>query len=471
MILFYILLILVVGGVLFGAYQSDFITNRYHFGAIALVVLLISAPLGIHVANELSVGEQIGGWNQFINGSVIRTGVDTHVCGYNLPNCHTYECDPYTVSETNFTYDDKGNITGSDTTYHTEYNDCPYVTVEYDYYAITQDFETRTVHTDVGVLDENPQVWIGCSEDCNNFVPAYQKGPGPRWKDLTARLAAGEVPSNTRITQYDNFILASTANLLRARSTDIKKYKKAGLLIDHTAGIPEPVYDDFNAIKFQTIGVSGVNVVEWSKALGKFNAVLGMNYQGDMHIVAIPASKVSSPDNYASALTAYWQSPAVDKWAIPKNAIVVVIGLSKDNTEIEWARAKTGMPHGNGAMLQALNTLLPGKFTVDRVLGENGGQIKGNKVDYKADTSAIIPKITTKDYPFERACMANCSDKGDHGRGFISLEDDVKPDIGLWSYAIVFVICLAVFGGMLAGCWRCSASFYRNHLTTKDKNE
>ena len=453
MVIFFLVLAALIGGAVYAAKYTEFETSNVRLGVLAAVVLLLVAPLSVHVANNLSVAEQIGGWNQFINGSIVEAGSTLHTCGYNQYNCNTYQCDPYEVADINYTYDEKGNVTGSYVTYHTEYNDCPYVTEQIDYWVVSKDFETITTTIDSLVLTTDPQPWVRCSQDCQYGIPPWQRGPSQQWKDYRASLDAGVAPSVTRVNQYSNYILASTANTLRARSTDINKYRKKGLLPDHTAGIPDPVVRQLDANKFQTLNLNGsVPNAEWNAALADFNTMLGMEFQGDMHIVAIPANAVSDPNNYASALTAYWQSPKVGKWAIPKNAIVVVLGIDSDGTRIKWAEARTGMPHGNGGMLNAIENYLPGAMSIERVLGDNSGNISNGEVTYSPDTSAILPKIVAKDYPFARACMSKCDDKGDHGRGFISLENDVQPDLGFLSYLVILLISGAVFAGGLALC-------------------
>jgi hypothetical protein len=77
-----------------------------------------------------------------------------------------------------------------------------------------------------------------------------------------------------------------------------------------------------------------------------------------MHIVVVPASKVSNPDAYINALVAYWQSDEYfGKWGLPKNAIAVVLGVSDDASTISWARAKIGNAGFLGGYRSALSYL------------------------------------------------------------------------------------------------------------------
>jgi hypothetical protein len=174
--------------------------------------------------------------------------------------------------------------------------------------------------------------------------------------------------------------------------------------------------------------------------------------QGDLHLVAIPDTVVGSgqSENYANALKAYWQGSKMGKKALAKNGIIVVLGVNTQNKTITWARAKTGMPVGNGEMLAAIENRLPGKpFDPDAILGNIKAQVKqddkGNlTASYQLGNSAL-EQIVFHDYPFARARMG--TGKNQTGSTFTYLKADIK--MPTWAY--VLDAFLAGFVGLLGG--------------------
>lgn len=407
------------------------------FALGTVLVLAAVIPLTDYVAERLAVADQIDGFHEFWNGSVTTATWSETACSEDGDCAHTYDCDPYQVADVHDTYDSKGNVTGSYTTYHTEYHACPYVTAERTYLLTTNIGETVTA--DSGVIAPAAGEWRAGSG-----LGGIQRGPGPLWISDAAELAKGSTPPITKQNDYSNYIIASQDSMLTQFSPDIARYRAAGIIPKmHTVGIPSVV--SVTAAKAQFVAGARGDTSVWSDAVGRFNARLGVEAQGDLHVVVIPAAKVDNPTAYINALVAYWQSPAVDKWAIAKNSIILVIGVSPSGDTIEWAQAKTGMPVGNNTMLRAIVDRLRGQpFTVPAVFGTTTGSVYANhgkvKVKYTS-TPAVMPDTVFRDFPFRRACMHDCNshDKAS-GTGFIDLADQVQAHI---SGSARFVMVLA----------------------------
>jgi hypothetical protein len=264
--------------------------------------------------------------------------------------------------------------------------------------------------------------------------------------------------------KYANYILASDSSLFKRYSGNVDQFKKAGLLPKHTAALGDDMWYDYGmrADKLQVVGgLHLANLPSWEDRLMRFNAALGSapnpvtgkGFQGDMHVVLVPANKVSNPDEYLNSLKAYWTS--LGKWSISKNGIILVIGASNDGRTVAWSRATTGMPFGNGTMIQALNTRLYGLNLDPNTLFGNvpatARQVGDkHKVDYNLSLSGAVGNIVLQKYPFIRACM-QCKSKGDTGVGYVNLKDLVP--ISTWGkivmFIIVFFLSLVLWGVML----------------------
>jgi hypothetical protein len=176
----------------------------------------------------------------------------------------------------------------------------------------------------------------------------------------------------------------------------------------------------------------------------QLNAALGMQRQGDLHIVVLKASSLPgniNPDAYFKALKAYWLN-GLDKNAFPKNGIVVAIGVNDDGTTIQWGRSGTGMPIGNESMIAMLNQQLTNApFTIERVLGKTTATVSNGSATY-ALGSGIIPQTVMGEIPFKRACM-KCKDAGEsEANGFVSLSTD-EP-VAWWGYLIIGILTLVL---------------------------
>lgn len=422
--------------------------SRTEFAVTLLTIGLIVIPLVNVVGENLAVAQQINGFKEFWNGSIIETGTSSNTCTENGDCAHTFECHGRWVPVTTTSTDANGKVTTS-TSLEYESDQCPYVTVEYDHWIRTN-IHDEPIVIDNNVFDANPAVWD--PSEGRGIPEGVRRGPSPLWTSYRDAIAAGDAPPATRINEYSNFVLATRNDVLKEFSDSIDGYLKQKLLPPHTSGVPDtdPVAG-VTAGKVQFVGgVPGSR--DWNVALARFNARLGSTLQGDMHLVVVPASKVRNADDYISALTAYWQSDKFGKWGIAKNVIVVAVGVSANGETIEWARAKTGMPLGNESMLKAFALRLDGTpFTALALFGDTTAKVVNGKPRYETTGKALIPKIVFDDFPFKRASMSG-KDKGDNGDGFVYLGDEVQADLSAGAYALMWLIVTVIAGIAWAAC-------------------
>jgi hypothetical protein len=198
------------------------------------------------------------------------------------------------------------------------------------------------------------------------------------------------------------------------------------------------------------VGISPYNRQQWEDSVMEFNAALGMELRGDLHMVIIKDSALPediSPDDYINALKAYWINE-LGKDAIAKNTILVVLGLSDNLQAVEWARADTGMPIGNGIMLAKLELQLTGaNFNLDTIMGDTYAEVRGATPFYTYG-QGIIPQVIMVEAPFERVCMT-CQDEGEeHMQGFDYIVIDVS--VGFWGYVLIIFVQLLLSGVLWA---------------------
>lgn len=396
---------------------------EFIFGG-ALCVLVVLLTLGI--GSRLAVENKIGGYQEFWNGSIVAAQSERIPCDRDGRCVNEYRCDPYTVMETRYRQvyagtDSKGNAQYRSEPYQvpvTHYHSCPYATEEFSYWLNDSFGETHEIAS--GVFSASPVEWRAGS----GIPGEVFRGVPPQWQYARDQIEAGTPPPATKVNSYVNYILASTDSLLKQYSADIKTYRKDGLLPPHTAEVPngDPLQGGWTARKFQAVGGLKADQNTWNDTLGRLNAALGSDRQGDMHVVALPASRIQNPDAYINALLAYWQGPDFGKWSLAKNGIVVVVGVNQDGTSVEWVRAKTGMPVGNGEMISALNSIKGVPFEPATLIGAPKATWKRDELSFRL-TDGEIERIVLDEHPFKRACMS-CEDPGEAG-GYVYLKAEV----------------------------------------------
>jgi hypothetical protein len=319
----------------------------------------------------------------------------------------------------------------------------PYAQKEYSY-AITDS---------LGGTFNFPGVYLKDTEAfTDTAIPAeIPRGDPAEWTDAKQRLEARDPRPVTRLFSYDNYILASGDDLLKAYSDDVEQYLEEGILPEHTAGIltdPLHGFNDSSADKVSFVGIQPSNSDQWQESVMRFNAALGSELRGDLHLVLIDSSLVDSPTNYMNALKAYWTSDAFNRRAIAKNAIIVVAGV--DGNSIDWGIASTGMPYGNEVMLRGIQNFLPGTdLDPNQVIGAprtvvtTGTETQDDEVTVTlSDTPGVLERVVLQDFPFARACM-DCKEE-DGEIGYADLVVKVQPKPWQWSIMLGIVTLLSL---------------------------
>jgi hypothetical protein len=379
--------------------------------------------------NLLSFLEYRNGWEKKAVEEVV-------VCSKDGPCVHEYECDPYRCNphECNcrcVSRDDSGICASRDcdTCWDTCHHQCPYATHEFTY----------TVATTVGEFTigqhhfaEEPVEWragSGIPGDVPRGAPAF-------WVDAKARIDAGSPGPVTTRARYDNYILASERTILKQHSSMIEQFLDAGVLPPVAHGI----HDFYYADKASFVGFTPQEEEAWQAALMDFNAALGNELGGDLHLVIAQHPTVAAnPDAYLLALKAYWQD--TDVWGddcLSKDGIIVAIG-TRDGRTAAWARAETGMPLGNEAMRVAVKNALEGvDLTPESLLGDVRGELYVHEADGKVnvrstgDVGALGTILWGLDDPETRFIPIGMTadDPGAAGGGFLYLDSEIQPKPG-----------------------------------------
>lgn len=414
------------------------------FAAAAGVILVIIAPGVSFLGTKMAQSDAVGGYKEFWNGSLKIADSKTITCTRDGSCRHTYWCDPYLVTIDDSYYDSDGNYHHSSHT-ETRWHDCPYVTQETTYW-VDDTFGDEHV-LGKSWFDEQPKAWKK-GKEIPSDVP---RGVPPQWESAKANIDAGDPDPVTKVMSYKNYLLASQETLLKQYSDQIDKYQEAGLLPEHTKNMLEdPIHDSYMADKVVfTGGMKVDNYQEWQDALGRLNSRLGNERQGDLHILIVPADTVDNPDEYMSALLAYWQSDTFGKKALSKNTIVMAVGVDQASNTVVWARAKTGVPEGNGGISSAVMTELPGLSLEPRTLiGWPKANVTGDDLTF-TPSSGKIESIVLTEFPFLRPCM-ECKDEGDNGSGYVYLKRTIHVS-AFGQVFMCFIIALLAAGTFWVG--------------------
>lgn len=419
----------------------EFVLGTVATIAVAMIVTMWIGP-------NLSRNSAINGYKEFYNGSVTQARVVPDRCEKDGSCSHTYVCDTEYIYHP-AQYDSNGRQTSAAYTEVIDHH-CPFATYELDY--VLDDNLGRTITIGDNYFEANPQPWRG-----RRSIPGDVPREAPaRWITAKQNVEAGMSDPVTGVFKYANFILASESDLYEEYSDNIAEYQKSGLLPKHTAKLGDDVLYDHSmqATKLQAVGGLKVrNIPQWNDRLMRLNAALGSDLQGDMHVVLMPANKVSNPDDYIAALKSYWMS--LEKWSISKNGIILAIGVNSDGKTVEWSRAATGMPEGNGGMEEALKRRPKGVlFSPDVLFGNVSTGIykkdKKLKVKYDYSTTGLIGKTILVDFPYKRPCM-KCEDAGDEGSGYVELKDlvPIKTGAKIFMFFIVLFLSLGIWWALL----------------------
>ena len=398
----------------------------------ALLVGLILVPATLWAGNKIAVNNQLSGFKEYWNGYETGTTWQKQGCSRDGSCIHEYNCDPYQQMHTRVVTDSNGN-TSTETYYTTEYHDCPYVDEEWTFKVQTTLGE-YTIAAGNFPTDPYDHVWRDGHGLPGHLVDSA--GIPEFWNLADIRINSGRPGPVTEVNTYENYILASQDTILNEYSAEITEYKEAGLLPKPAHGttsyyLADKVYD-----------VGGVSLVDpdaWEDALMRFNAALGSERQGDLHLLMVDAGDVDSgsSDDWFGALRGYWQSPELGKDSVSKNSLIVAIGT--DGKTVEWAEAATGMPVGNGELLASIrNDLIGAYLEPQAILGPPDLRLDGEEPS-AVHGDALLDKLVFGEPGFVRVCMSKCEDDGEEaGLGYNYLKDEIKPT-GTQKFWIIFV--------------------------------
>lgn len=409
------------------------ITNVEFIVAAALIVLVVT-PLTLRIGFNVAKGNAIK-YEEFWNGWEEKAIQEERRCSRDSGCHYTYDCDPYTVPVT-YTYP-CGENTCTGVRLETHYHDCPYANREWSFRIDTTlgsyDIAT-TVPDELGFRGKRVPANIP------RGVPAF-------WQACKDRLDANDPGPVTVRKEYDNYILASDQTILRQYSDQIASLKQQRLLPPVTNKLRGPYWAD----KLQFVGMAAPPG-DWQLALGRLNAALGSEHQGDLHMVVLDTAgfaRLLKPDAYITALKAHWTSRAFGRKAISKNSIIVAIGAAEG--KVVWARANTGMPVGNEAMSVAIKERLVGvPLEPDTLIGHVRREGETSKVE-----GGVLAHIVLNEPGFKRVSMT-AEDKNDLGTGFKYLYATIQPSgwakfammlIALLLSMIAWAVCLAYTSG------------------------
>jgi hypothetical protein len=402
---------------------------------LGLAIIFGLNPLTYHVGTEIAK-DQATTFNEYWNGYETKTVRHDTACHRDGSCSHTYDCDPYTVKvpKTRSVPDGKGgtkneNYFEDETRYHS----CPYSKQETDF----------IIKTTVDDYTVGNNVMTGDQYRWDRAIPGGKVTEAPAaWREAKQRLDAGQPGPVTAVKQYKNFILASQDTLFRTYAENIEDFKAKGLLPKPSNG----VYGLYHAKKAYKVGNANVPLFDdYATDVEYLNGAVGDDLHGDLHVVFVPEDIEGGKDDYLNTLTAYWQSEEHGRDAISKNAIIVVIGVATDGKNVSWAKATTGMPLGNEAMLTQISSDLQGEALDAKLIGRPTFNVANKEV---VSSSGALENILWGDNTFQRVSMSG-GNEDDNGSGYKYLRDELQPKP--WEVFWIGFVNFLIAGGLVTG--------------------
>ncbi len=425
---FYIILTIVSTiAIVWGLIAKSNLTYLLAGIAVSFVITLPVYPIWTHFAKT-----DAETYYEYWNGSETGTESYSQEC-YRDGSCtHTFQCDPYQVTEIEYYTDSDGKRQSRPVTV-TKYHSCPYSTQETKF----------TINTTLGSKDVGGWLMTGEEFRWGHPIPGGRVTEPPAlWTEAKNRVDAGNPGGVTERHSYKNFILASDATLFKDYEGDIEKYKEEGLL-----GIPaNDVTNLYDAVKVYGFGGVKVPLIqEYVEDTQYLNARVGSELHGDLHIVFAPANKVKNFEEYRNVVKAYWTSKEVGKDAIAKNTIVIILGVQDD--EIKWGTGFTGMPVGNESLLHQFVTDFKNVPLDDNLIGSPRYDVASGKY---VGSDGMIENMLFGVNKFERVSMSG-ADENDSGSGFQYLSDAWVPDDGtvIGIHILASILALLALGGAI----------------------
>lgn len=398
-----------------------------------LLAVTIAGPATWAIATTIMKNDEQT-FQEFWGGYESGTSFTTQQCERDGYCRNEYKCDPYLYTYTE-TYTDSKGKTKTRTKTETRYHDCPYSSQE----------TTYTIGTTLGDYSAGTFM-TGPQYRGDRAIPGGQVTEPPAvWSAAKNRVDSGQPGGVFKQSAYKNYILASETSILKRYSADIDRYKADGLL----EPIEKSLHDIYQMQKVQFLGnpaISEAQRGELSKDAMYLSAALGTEAQGDLRMVFVDANKVkrAEAEKYGLTLMAYWQSAEMAKFATPKNAVIVIVGVDTEDGKpvADWTRAYTGMPVGNERLTADIKSKLTGEVIDDKFIGR---PVLLPGAENITKTGGILESALFGPNKFERISM-DAVDEGDIGSGFEYLGAGWEPDAG--QQTLIFILS-AVFSIML----------------------
>jgi hypothetical protein len=502
MFVFYVILITIVAVSAFVLFKF-FAGNITIFIAAATVALLIPLPV-YAVTTAISKNDQQT-FHEYWNGYETAATSTVLTCERDGSCRNTFKCDPYTTVEIEYYTDSDGKQQSRMVT-KTHYHDCPYSVEETSYY-VDSTVETFAIAS---------SLMTGAQYRFGHAIPGGQiSSPPQSWLDAKTRIDSAKPGPVTVVKNYKNFILSSERSLFKRYSDQIDSLVAEGNLPTPISG----VVDTYSATKAYFVGTQpkDVDVAALTKDVAYLNGAVGNDLHGDLHVVFVD-SGIADATDYSNSLMAYWQdSKTHGKNAISKNAIIVVVGIDKysvpaeviipsaeptqpatvdgvpvpvdvipdatvapekptikDGTSVvKWAKAFTGMPLGNEALLTQIESNLKGAVVDSNLIGQPTYDVAKSSVIH---TEGKLETILFGANKFERVSMS-ANDENDSGSGFSYLAEEWVPDSGtmaiiFWTSSVLILLVLA-FGAQMSYTrnTRADSDFVKTLITNLNEKE
>lgn len=425
MLWFVLIFAAVTGAVGWFLYHRGILANFTVSLLAGLVAASVAGPATWGIATAIMKNDEQT-FQEFWGGYESGTSFSTQACERDGYCRNEYQCDPYIYTWVE-SYTDSDGKTHTRVRSETRYHDCPYSTEE-----TTYTIDTTLGGYTVGTYMTGPQY------RAERAIPGGQVTEPPAvWSAAKARVDAGEPGAVFKQNAYKNYILASETSILKRYSADIDQYKAEGLL----QPIESTLHDIYQMQKVQFLGAPPIDEgqqAELSKDAMYLSAALGTELQGDLRVVFVDSDKVKTGESekYGLTLMAYWQSAEMAKFATPKNAVVVIVGVGTENGKpiADWTRAYTGMPVGNERLTADIRSSLTGEYIDEHFLGRPT-LVPGS--DSVTKTDGLLENRLFGPNKFERISM-DAVDEGDIGTGFEYLGAGWEPDAG--QQTLIFIL-------------------------------
>ena len=396
------------------------------FMAVPVVLILLSLA-------TITVGTKIGQdsaltFKEYWNGYETAAVYSAVECTRDGSCRHTYACDPYITVETEYYTDSDGN-TQTRTVTKTHWHECPISTEETTYVVKT----TLDNFTVAGSLMTGDEWRAGMA------IPGGKQTAPQLWLDAKARVDANLPGAVTKRHDYKNYIQASDVTVFKKYEGSIDSYIEQGLL-------PAPAKADgpYGVVKAYNMGgaVDPSTFSDYVIDVTSINGLFGDQLYGDLHVIFVPSNV--NADEYKNSLAAYWSSTKLlGKDTASKNTFVTVFGVKGDT--VEWARAFTGMPIGNEALIQDVLSLKGDKVDAS-LIGRPHADLNTGK---RVSGNGALEGLLWGSHAFERVSM---SGDGDATGGFSYLRGDIQVSTTtyVWSSIVNFFVWALALGLIIA---------------------